>query len=55
MILLGVMTVASMNLRRAELEALQQLGVFKDLDEMNDKEMFNEYDKMLKQSKKVRN
>jgi hypothetical protein len=31
------------------------MGVFKDLDEMNDREMFSEYDKMIKQSKKVRN
>jgi hypothetical protein len=30
------------------------MGIFKDLDEMNDREMFTEYDKMLKQSKKVR-
>ena len=28
--------------------------MFKDLDEMNDREMFTEYDKMLKQSTKVR-
>ena len=31
------------------------MGIFKDLDEMNDREMFTEYDKMIKQSKKVRN
>ena len=30
------------------------MGIFKDLDEMNDREMFTEYDKMIKQSKKVR-
>jgi len=35
-------------MRRAEMEALQEMGVFKDLDEMNDREMFTEYDKMIK-------
>ena len=49
------MTITSMNLRKAEMDALMAMGIFKDLDEMNDKEMFNEYDKMIKQSKKVRN
>lgn len=30
------------------------MGVFKDLQAMNDRELFLEYDKMLKQSTKVR-
>jgi len=41
-------------MRRLELEALVAMGVFKDLNQMNDREMFIEYDKMLKQSTKVR-
>lgn len=41
-------------MRRLELEALVAMGVFKDLNQMNDREMFVEYDKMLKQSTKVR-
>jgi len=35
-------------MRRLELEALVAMGVFKDLNQMNDREMFVEYDKMLK-------
>jgi hypothetical protein len=41
-------------MRRLELEALVAMGVFKDLQAMNDRELFLEYDKMLKQSTKVR-
>lgn len=41
-------------MRALELEALVAMGVFKDLQAMNDREMFAEYDKMLKQSTKVR-
>ena len=37
-----------------ELTALIQMGIFKDLNAMNDREMFFEYDKMLKQSTKIR-
>jgi len=33
---------------------LISVGVFKDVEEMNDREMFIEYDKMRKQSHKVR-
>jgi hypothetical protein len=41
-------------MRHLELQALVHMGVFKDLDEMIDREMFVEYDKMMKQSYKVR-
>ena len=41
-------------MRRLELNALVMMGVFKDLNSMNDRELFSEYDKMLKQSTKVR-
>ena len=41
-------------MKRMELTALIQMGIFKDLNAMNDREMFFEYDKMLKQSTKIR-
>ena len=53
--LVPALTWAILQFRKAELSALIDMGVFKDLDEMNDREMFSEYDKMIKQSKKVRN
>lgn len=48
MCLLAAMTWAVVAYRRVELEALIEMGVFKELDEMNDHEMFMEYDKMIK-------
>ena len=53
--LVAVLTWAIIKFRQVELKALIEMGIFKDLDEMNDREMFTEYDKMIKQSKKVRN
>jgi hypothetical protein len=53
--LIPAQTWTILQFRKAELSALIGMGVFKDLDEMNDREMFSEYDKMIKQSKKVRN
>jgi len=50
-----VLTWCLLKLKQCELSALIKMGIFKDLDEMNDREMFQEYDKMIKQSKKVRN
>jgi len=50
-----VLTWCLLKLKQSELSALIKMGVFKDLHEMNDREMFQEYDKMIKQSKKVRN
>lgn len=55
LVLVAVLTWAIIKFRQVELQALIDMGIFKDLDEMNDREMFTEYDKMIKQSKKVRN
>lgn len=40
-------------LRSAELEILVGLGVYKNVENMSDKEMFSEYDKLKKQSLKL--
>ena len=40
-------------LRHAELEVLVKLGVYKNVENMTDKEMFSEYDKLKKQSMKL--
>ncbi len=42
------LTLGVQEMRKLELEALVQMGIFKDLDEMNDRELFTEYDKMIK-------
>jgi len=55
LLLIPAQTWTTLQFRKAELSTLIEMGVFKDLDEMNDREMFTEYDKMIKQSKKVRN
>ena len=52
--LICAVTIQVIVMKRMELAALVKMGVFKDLDAMNDREMFAEYDKMLKQSTKVR-
>ena len=54
LVLMPVLTWTIIKFRQVELKALIEMGIFKDLDEMNDREMFTEYDKMIKQSKKVR-
>lgn len=48
LLLIVMMTYALLLFRKLEMELLIEMGVFKDLNEMNDKEMFNEYDKMRK-------
>ncbi|CDW82050.1 UNKNOWN [Stylonychia lemnae] len=45
-----VLTILMIKSRYIELNILLRLGVFKNVDEMTDKEMFFEYDKMRKQS-----
>jgi hypothetical protein len=52
--LIGVIIHAAVLFRKIELQVLISVGVFKDVEEMNDREMFIEYDKMRKQSHKVR-
>jgi hypothetical protein len=54
LVLMCGLTIQVLTMRRLELEALVAMGVFKDLQGMNDRELFVEYDKMLKQSTKVR-
>lgn len=41
------------SLRQAELQILIKLGVCKNVENMTDKEMFSEYDKLKKQSVKL--
>lgn len=53
-VLIAGLTLGALVMRRVELDVLVQLKVFKDLDEMNDREMFVEYEKMRKQSMKVK-
>lgn len=48
LLLLPVLTWTIIKFRQVELKALIEMGIFKDLDEMNDREMFTEYDKMIK-------
>lgn len=48
LVLMCALTIQVLVMRRLELEALVAMGVFKDLQGMNDREMFTEYDKMLK-------
>jgi hypothetical protein len=48
LVLMCALTVQVLVMRRLELEALVAMGVFKDLQQMNDRELFVEYDKMLK-------
>ena len=54
LVLICALTIQVIVMKRMELRALVKMGVFKELDAMNDREMFAEYDKMLKQSTKVR-
>ena len=40
-------------MREVELEALVKLGVYKNVENLTDKEMFSEYDKLKQQSLKL--
>lgn len=53
-LLLAALTYAALLLRKVEVKAMIALGIFKDVNEMNDREMFTEYDKMRKQSLRVK-
>ena len=55
MLLIPALTLVAMSLRQVEVDVLISIGVFKDIFEMNDREMFQEYDKLRKVSLKVKN
>ena len=55
MLLIPALTLVAMSLREVEVDVLISIGVFKDIFEMNDREMFQEYDKLRKVSLKVKN
>lgn len=52
-VLIAVFMLALILLRSAELEVLVGLGVYKNVENMSDKEMFSEYEKLKKQSIKL--
>lgn len=52
-VLIAVFMLTLILLRHAELEVLVKLGVYKNVENMSDKEMFSEYDKLKKQSLKL--
>ena len=54
LLLIPVLTYMALLFRRIEFDVLVKMGIFKDIEEMNDREMFVEYDKMRKQSLKVK-
>ena len=54
MILIPALVYVAVTLREVEIDVLISIGVFKDLFEMNDREMFQEYDKLRKMSLKVK-
>ncbi len=54
MILIPAILYVAVTLREVEIDILLIIGVFKDLFEMNDREMFQEYDKLRKMSSKVK-
>jgi len=51
MIIMLMLTLLVM--RQVELEVLVELGVYKNVELMSDKEMFSEYEKLKKQSMKL--
>jgi hypothetical protein len=51
MIIMMMLTLLVM--RQVELEVLVELGVYKNVELMSDKEMFSEYEKLKKQSMKL--
>ena len=54
LVLLILLTFLVLYLREAEMKVLVDMGVYKNFDNMNDKEMFTEYDKLLNSAKKMR-
>ena len=54
MILLAVLTLIVLHLRDTEMKVLVDMCVYKNVDTMNDKELFLEYDKLLMSAKKMR-
>jgi len=54
MILLIILTLIVLCLRDTEMKVLVNMGVYKNIDTMNDKELFAEYDKLLLSAKKMR-
>jgi hypothetical protein len=55
MLLIPALTLVAMSLRQVEVDVLISIGVFKDIYDMNDREMFQEYEKLRKVSLKVKN
>ena len=54
MLLLALLTLIVLHLRDTEMKVLVEMGVYKNIDTMNDKELFAEYDKLLVSAKKMR-
>ena len=54
LILIGCLTYVALILKDVELEVLISIGIFKDIFEMSDREMFLEYEKLRKVSYKVK-
>ena len=52
-LLIAVFMLTLLSFRQAELQILIKLGVCKNVENMTDKEMFSEYDKLKKQSVKL--
>jgi hypothetical protein len=52
--LLALLNFIVLHLRQTEMHVLVDLGVYKNIDTMNDKELFAEYDKLLVSAKKMR-
>ena len=53
-VLIGFMTYAILIFRKVEVQIMFAIGIFKDMKDMNDQELFQEYDKMRKQSHRVK-
>jgi hypothetical protein len=53
-VLIGFMTYGALLFRRVEVNVMLGVGVFKDVKDMSDQEMFQEYDKMRKQSFRIK-
>jgi hypothetical protein len=54
-LLIAALIYTAIVFRKSEVEILiHVVGIFKDIEDMNDREMFVEYEKMRKQSVKVK-
>ena len=49
-----MLTFEVLHFRQVEKKILVEIGSYKDLDLMKDKELFDEYDKLLVSAKKMR-